>query len=209
MYIIIAILRAYKGKQETDAWMCGDAVWEEMWGVVENMSGLLLSQWSHVFTLWLSGHALVRRAFHHLLREHTDVQLQAGQGIRWRAKVKYFIFISSLCGCLCETDCEWGCLCVLAEVSAWTQTCSPAWDSPMMKRSPGPSAARIKERLKSITHECRRKPVGVWECVLSWVISFGKIQWEMIKTRSGGKSLLNISKIDTNSTTRASRFLQF
>lgn len=105
MYIIIEILRAYKGKQETDAWMCGDAVWEEMWGVIQNLSGLLLSQWSHVFTLWLSGHALVRRAFHHLLREHTDVQLQAGQGIRWRAKVKYFIFISSLCGCLCETDC--------------------------------------------------------------------------------------------------------
>lgn len=104
--------------------------------------------------------------------------------------------------------CEWGCLCVLAEVSAWTQTCSPAWDSPMMKRSPGPSAARIKERLNSITHECRWKPVGVWEGVLSWVISFGEIQWEMIKTRSGGKSLLNTSKIDTNSTTRASRFLQ-
>ena len=34
------------------------------------------------------------------------------------------------------------CVCVSEEV--WRQTCSPAWDSPMMKRSPGPSAAKIK-----------------------------------------------------------------
>lgn len=30
------------------------------------------------------------------------------------------------------------------------QTCSPAWDSPMMKRSPGPSAAKEKERFEYI-----------------------------------------------------------
>lgn len=207
MYIIIEILRAYKGKQETDAWMCGDAVWEEMWGVIQNLSGLLLSQWSHVFTLWLSGHALVRRAFHHLLR-WCAITGWSRHKVKGKSEVLYF-HIQLMWVFVWDRLCEWGCLCVLAEVSAWTQTCSPAWDSPMMKRSPGPSAARIKERLKSITHECRWKPVGVWECVLSWVISFGKIQWEMIKTRSGGKSLLNISKIDTNSTTRASRYLQF
>lgn len=60
MYIIIEILRAYKGKQETDAWMCGDAVWEEMWGskicqAYFCLSDLMCLHFDFLAMLWCEG----------------------------------------------------------------------------------------------------------------------------------------------------------
>lgn len=40
-------------------------------------------------------------------------------------------------------------------MSTWVQTCSPACDSPMMKRSPGPSAARGKRRVRGRKKQSR------------------------------------------------------
>lgn len=58
------------------------------------------------------------------------------------------------------------------QVLTWARTCSPAWDSPMMKRSPGPSAAKIKERFNNITHVCATANVRVCVGVCHLVESF-------------------------------------